>query len=273
MDPSSWLAVQNLSLVPTDHVLDLCCAPGTKTVLISRHIGNEDADDLNGSVTGVDISKERLASAVLLAKRYRLPRVRLFVADGTKFDLPVHLINPKGSRKGSLFNQIYLRSKRPIYSSSPFRKQPGHLAADLFYDKVLVDAQCTHDGSVKHIRKHVETDWREFDPENYSAQGLSDLYHLQLQLLQNGFNRLRPGGILVYSTCSLSMSQNEDIISRFLQSNKKEAKLVDPLGPTQFLHSLDDSSVMRILPTQTMGGGFFLCRMTKLVLSRSDQMQ
>lgn len=126
-----------------------------------------------------------------------------------------------------------------------------------FKTKVLVDAECTHDGSVKHIakfheqwgtetmeqrmptlrdgteevrrltqqhcpktftksyefvlivkRNHVKRGWFQLR-KAYVNSRCGELLDLQLRLLQNGFACLRPGGVLVYSTCSFTTAQNE----------------------------------------------------------------
>lgn len=83
MDVTSAVAVHALSITSNDHVLDLCCAPGAKTCYISDLIGNTG----NGTVTGVDLSKQRLSVCKSLAKKYKLDKYRLFHADGTTFDV------------------------------------------------------------------------------------------------------------------------------------------------------------------------------------------
>jgi 16S rRNA C967 or C1407 C5-methylase (RsmB/RsmF family) len=83
MDITSAVAVAALSISPNDHVLDLCCAPGAKTCYISELLGTSGT----GTVTGVDLSKERLSICKSLARKYKLEKYRLFHADGTTFDI------------------------------------------------------------------------------------------------------------------------------------------------------------------------------------------
>lgn len=92
MDLASGMAVDALRLCPGDNVLDLCCAPGTKLTLAALLAGP------TGSVTGVDISRHRLGTARSLVKKYRPPRVRLFLADGRAFDRRVFLPCREGSQ-------------------------------------------------------------------------------------------------------------------------------------------------------------------------------
>ena len=140
MDLSSGIAVGLLDLAPGEHVLDLCCAPGTKLALAALLVGPK------GTVTGVDISRPRLASARALAKKYRLGNVRLFCQDGLTFSAPPFAPGDWGQAGERM-------AEGPFYASSPFRKGLGSYPEGGLYDKVLVDAQCTHDGSVKHVQK------------------------------------------------------------------------------------------------------------------------
>ena len=83
MDVTSAVAVHALSISLNDHVLDLCCAPGAKTCYISDLQGTLGV----GTVTGVDLSKQRLSVCRSLVKKYKLEKCRLFHADGTNFDV------------------------------------------------------------------------------------------------------------------------------------------------------------------------------------------
>ncbi|GJS20601.1 bacterial Fmu (Sun)/eukaryotic nucleolar NOL1/Nop2p [Tanacetum coccineum] len=82
--------------------------------------------------------------------------------------------------------------------------------------QVLVDAECTHDGSIKHIQKFENWGWTTLERRVLDAERTDDLTVLQFRLLTNGFNLLKVGGYLVYSTCSLTCAQNEDVVEKFL---------------------------------------------------------
>lgn len=80
------------------------------------------------------------------------------------------------------------------------------------YDRVLVDAPCSNTGV---IRRRVELRWR-IKPEE-----IQRLAKTQLDLLRISATRLRPGGVLVYSTCSLEREENEAVVRAFLAGNSR----------------------------------------------------
>lgn len=91
-----------------------------------------------------------------------------------------------------------------------------------WYDRVLVDADCSHDGSVKHLRKlsAAELSLR-LCPSLCAAH-----VRTQRALLRNGFRVLRPGGVLVYATCSLTRAQNEEVVAWLLA--QEPGAVIDP---------------------------------------------
>lgn len=78
------------------------------------------------------------------------------------------------------------------------------------YDRILIDAPCSNTGV---IRRRVDLRWRIRETE------LARLRTAQLQLLRDAVPRLKPGGILVYSTCSLEPEENSEVVREFLKEN------------------------------------------------------
>ena len=94
----------------------------------------------------------------------------------------------------------------------------AHSATTLF-DRVLVDAECTHDGSLKHVDKFRTTWGMDTLVRRTAGKRLqSSLETLQRGLLASGFRLLAPGGTLVYATCSLTVTQNEDVVAWLLET-------------------------------------------------------
>eukprot|EP01028_Stygiella_incarcerata_P013647 TRINITY_DN82909_c0_g1_i1.p1 TRINITY_DN82909_c0_g1~~TRINITY_DN82909_c0_g1_i1.p1 ORF type:complete len:376 (+),score=109.92 TRINITY_DN82909_c0_g1_i1:74-1201(+) len=254
MDVASWATVQALSVERGDIVLDLCCAPGAKLCSIAELLEDEDSPSLvhpkeckksvhdangreSGFVVGVDANPKRLAVAERMVRKYKLlPYVRLACADGRVFPVLDAVTVEQVDRHKSGRKARRMKRNRGVYFPYPHRDQSEEQnrvrngekgvilrGFPLMYDRVLVDAECTHDGSTKHMKKWKEMTGTE---EKAPMDGISDL---QLELLKNGFSLLKDGGCLVYATCSLRMSENEGIVQRFMKDHQHDAVLVDPV--------------------------------------------
>ncbi|MGH9881634.1 MAG: RsmB/NOP family class I SAM-dependent RNA methyltransferase, partial [Pyrinomonadaceae bacterium] len=84
------------------------------------------------------------------------------------------------------------------------------------FDRVLVDAPCSGTGTLRH---NPEIRWR------ISAEGIRDLANRQKQMLLNAARMVKPGGRLVYSTCSVEPEENEAVVSAFLDESDSFAPL------------------------------------------------
>ena len=81
---------------------------------------------------------------------------------------------------------------------------------EAMFDRVLLDAPCTNTGV---LRRRPDARWR------FSARRLDRLCETQRRLLNSAARLVRPGGILVYSTCSLEREENEGQIAGWLKNN------------------------------------------------------
>ena len=108
------------------------------------------------------------------------------------------------------------------------------------FDRVLVDAPCSGLGT---IRRDPDIRWRR------SHGDLSGLAHDQIVLLERAAALVRPGGRLVYATCSSEPDENEDVVNVFL-SRHPEFGLVDLRGDSLpcLTPLLDERGMMRTLP-------------------------
>jgi 16S rRNA (cytosine967-C5)-methyltransferase len=100
------------------------------------------------------------------------------------------------------------------------------------FDGVLVDAPCSGSGT---WRRAPHLKWVT------TPEGVRNAASLQLALLRDNAARVRPGGLLVYATCSLCRSENESVVAAFLDGGSFEAVLAG----------------MQILPQTYDGDGFF----------------
>lgn len=297
IDASSGAAVLALDISSGDHVLDLCAAPGAKLCMILDLLG------CSGSVTGVDVARHRLAASRTMLQKYALgDQCRLFVADGTTFSLtpPRDLSNYKSCNTEVEENSVIYREwtpRRPwkerkriakasktisqieepelifygrhsgvvgLSKHDVYQKANDHEISQFGYDKVLVDAECTHDGSIKHIQKFEQWGWTTLQRRVLDAERTDDLTVLQLKLLINGFRLLKVGGSLVYSTCSLTVAQNEDVVERFL-SEHTSGKLVEIDAAKNWpCRQARTPQALRFDPHTSSTSGLFVAKFTKL---------
>ncbi|KAK6141220.1 hypothetical protein DH2020_025017 [Rehmannia glutinosa] len=254
IDAASAAAVLALGISPGDHALDLCAAPGAKLCMILDLLG------CSGSVTGVDVARHRLAASRTMLQKYALgDRCRLFVADGTTFSLiPLRIQDPELIFYGCHSGVVGF-TKHDVY------RNVNDLEISQFgYDKVLVDAECTHDGSIKHIQKFEQWGWTTLSRRVLDAERTDDVTVLQLKLLTNGFRLLKVGGCLVYSTCSLTVAQNEDVVEQFL-SQHVSAELVEiEAGKSWPCRQARIPNTLRFDPLTSATSGLFVAKFTKL---------
>jgi 16S rRNA (cytosine967-C5)-methyltransferase len=122
--------------------------------------------------------------------------------------------------------------------SSP-QPATGRPAEGAGFSKALVDAPCSNTGV---LRRRVDLRWR-LRPEE-----LARLVGTQTALLEQAASRLRPGGTLVYSTCSLEPEENQALVSSFLSRHPEiRFELERELLP--FADGVDGAYVARLAKT------------------------
>jgi 16S rRNA (cytosine967-C5)-methyltransferase len=130
-----------------------------------------------------------------------------------------------------------------VDSRGPLPMGPG-------FDRVLVDAPCSGLGT---IRRDPDIRWRR------RADQLPAFANDQIRLLDRAAAVVRPGGRLVYATCSSEPEENEDVVDRFLAAHP-DVDLVDlraePL-PAVLRAFVDDRGMFRTLPFRDGLEAFF----------------
>jgi len=123
------------------------------------------------------------------------------------------------------------------------------------FDGCLVDAPCTGLGT---LRRHPEGKWR------IKEQDILRLQEMQNQILRQAAPLVRQGGVLVYSTCTLTQEENEGMIEAFL-SEHKEFSLENASGllPRGCEGLVDEKGCLRTLPHRHGTDGFFAARMRR----------
>lgn len=123
------------------------------------------------------------------------------------------------------------------------------------FDAILLDAPCSGEGVVRK------------DPDalkNWSLASNQDIANTQRELIDSAFHALRPGGTLVYSTCTLNRDENESVVNWLLE-RYPDAVHVLPLGdlfPTAD-QALTAEGYLHVFPQIYDCEGFFVARLQK----------
>jgi NOL1/NOP2/sun family putative RNA methylase len=132
------------------------------------------------------------------------------------------------------------------------------------FDKVLLDAPCSGSGT---IRKSIKT------IKMWNPNALVKIAKLQMRLLEKAWKLLKPGGSLVYSTCSTDPEENEMVLTEFV-NNHPDATIVDIELPgfkradtvTSFngveMHP-DVVKTLRVWPQDNDTEGFYVSKLVK----------
>lgn len=176
LDPASLLPVKALDPKPGMSILDLCAAPGGKTLAICEMV-DPNSIELHAN----EVSKDRF------------------------------------HRMRSVFNE-FLGKERT--SQIQMHCQKGELLFRKFskkFDRILVDAPCSSE-------RHLLEDPKEFS--KWTPKRSKALAMRQYALLSSAWLMLKPGGIMVYSTCALTPIENSKCIEKFLNKKKQSACLL-----------------------------------------------
>ena len=125
------------------------------------------------------------------------------------------------------------------------------------FDRVLLDAPCSGTGTLRH---NPEIRWR------LTMDDIGRQAEQQTRFLQNAANVIKPGGLLVYSTCSVEFEENEDVIQNFLSAND-EFKQVSVNANAELLTT---SGAVRTWPHRDGTDGFFVAALEKRGRSNND---
>ncbi len=118
-------------------------------------------------------------------------------------------------------------------------------------DVVLVDAPCLGTGT---FARHPDARWR------VTPAALVSLARLQLELLERAATLVPPGGLLVYSTCSLEPEENGDQVQRFLAGHPDFQRELTDAVPPDLLSAEGD---LMVLPHQHGMDGAFAARLRR----------
>lgn len=156
-DVSSALAVEAADIKPGDFVMDICAAPGGKSILASEKAGK------NGRVLSRDVSEAKISIIEENIERMQVTNITVEVHDATVFD------------------ETYKEKA----------------------DVVIMDVPCSGLGVMgkkRDIKYHV------------TPESLTSIVALQKQIVTNSWQYIKPGGTLLYSTCTINPTENEQMV-------------------------------------------------------------
>ena len=205
-EPSAMLPAFLLNPKPGEIVLDLCAAPGGKSMQASLLMDNR------GLIIANDIAKNR--AFAISENTERLGRGNLLI---TNNDF-------------SLIYKNYLN----------------------YFDKIILDAPCSGSGMFRKEDKMME-DW--------SYQKVLKYAEIQKELILMSYSMLKPGGIMVYSTCSFSYEEDEEVIDYLLENS--DAVLDAIPDNSLFYKSKNSGHGIHLLPFLYPGEGHYVALIKK----------
>ncbi|HEV7397792.1 MAG TPA: 16S rRNA (cytosine(967)-C(5))-methyltransferase RsmB [Pyrinomonadaceae bacterium] len=113
------------------------------------------------------------------------------------------------------------------------------------FDRVLVDAPCSGTGT---LRRNPEIKWR------LTRADIQELAERQIRILANAANQVKSGGRLVYSTCSVEVEENEQVVEKFMTQDPRFRPSPLDLDAT----FLTGANTARIWPHKNGADGFFI---------------
>ncbi|EME40377.1 hypothetical protein DOTSEDRAFT_74994 [Dothistroma septosporum NZE10] len=214
LDGASVLAASLLDSQPGEHVLDLCAAPGGKSVVICQrlfpHYHLDPSPLKQKSLNILTLREGSLTSNEADAARHRR------LGDNLKAYLPKAVIDTPGSRL------LRVDGANPKNANQLCVSVQGKIRG---FDKVLIDAPCSSERHIIHAQAKAQANGKDA-PEmvNWRPGSSKRLQATQVDLLLNGLRAARIGGTIIYATCSIEPTENDAVIERVLSQIEKERK-------------------------------------------------
>jgi 5-methylcytosine rRNA methyltransferase NSUN4 len=211
MDQASIWAAQSLDVQAGDYVLDMCAAPGGKTLILAEALKD---------------SGELMANELSAARRERLTQViRQYIAREVRDRVFVT------GRDGGLFAKSHVE----------------------YFDRILIDAPCSGERHMLQDKTEI-AEWKISRTEKLAQR--------QYALMTAALIALKSGGMMVYSTCSISPLENDGVIAK-LMKKKSGFKIYRPEFLEKIAGVQKTEFGYQINPDQTGFGPIYICRMMK----------
>lgn len=189
-----------LDVKPEHKVLDMCAAPGSKTVQLIESLHQQGYNsNPSGLVVANDLENKRCYLLMHQLKRLGSPNFMIINHDSSS--LPNFRVDLEQNATKSVM-----------------------------YDRILADVPCSGDGT---FRKNVDV-WTKW---NFAHA--CNLHGIQFRIAKRAVELLKPGGLMVYSTCSLNPVENESVVHNLLELFKDEIQIVDARNKLPGLKTVD----------------------------------
>jgi NOL1/NOP2/sun family putative RNA methylase len=146
-----------------------------------------------------------------------------------------------------------------------FSKRITNLAPDIKFDKILVDAPCSGEGTLRSTYKTYQM---------WNINTIKALSILQKQLFREAFKILKVGGEIIYSTCTHAPEENEQVVSEILKEFQDSIEILPTNLPIQTREGLTEwqgekfntkvKLCSRIYPQDNNTEGFFVSKFKKI---------
>lgn len=207
-DVSSMLVAECADIKENMTVLDLCAAPGGK----SMHI----AEKLNGTgkVYSFDVSEKKTEYIIDNIERLGYQNIEVRVNDGT------------------VFNEAFVEMA----------------------DVVIADVPCSGIGV---IGKKCDIKYRINEDE------IINIVELQKKIMENAWKYVKKGGTLIYSTCTISRDENEDMVDWLTKNTPLKLESLDAYLPKELVSDTTKKGYLQLLPGIHKCDGFFIARLKR----------
>lgn len=123
------------------------------------------------------------------------------------------------------------------------------------FDKVLLDAPCSGLGV---MRRKPDLRWKK-EPDNFK-----ELSKLQKEMLQVASQYVKPGGALIYSTCTINKTENIEVVKDFLSNNQKfQLESIKGEIPESLVCDSAHKGYLELFPNTNGTDGFFIAKMKR----------
>ncbi|MDO4489931.1 MAG: 16S rRNA (cytosine(967)-C(5))-methyltransferase RsmB [Lachnospiraceae bacterium] len=209
-DVSSMLAVVCAGITPGQRVLDICAAPGGKTIMAADRTGE------TGSVLSRDLTERKTEMIRENLERCGISHVQTEARDAALHDALLE----------------------------------GQL------DTVIADVPCSGYGV---IGRKPDIKYRA------SGENQQELVQLQREILANAASYVKPGGVLLFSTCTIAEEENEDNVNYITEQLGLTPESLDPYLPEELQGETTGKGYLQLLPGTHACDGFFVSRFRKSV--------